>query len=258
MSSEFVEVWEGLWNGITPVAVKTLRPQQSITVKDFLQTANPMKKTCHRNIVQLCAVCTKKEPIYIITEQMKHGSLRDYLHGKGNSAKFPQLVDMASQVAAGMAYLEEQNIIHRDLAVRNILVGENLICKVGNFEMAQMIDGDTYISTIINKKIAVKWIAPEVAMYDRFSIKSDVWLFGVVLNEIITHGHLPYPSMSNVQALKQIVEGYHMPQPGGCPNQLYNIMQHCWREEPANRPRFGILQWQIEELEDGGHYSYLA
>ena len=103
-------------------------------------------------------MCTVEEPIYIITEQMKHGSLCDYLRGEGSSAKYPQLVDMASQVAAGMAYLEEQNVIHRDLAARNILVGENLICKVGNFEMAQMIDGDFYISAVTKKKVAIKWI----------------------------------------------------------------------------------------------------
>ena len=66
-----------------------------------------------------------EEPIYIITELMKNGSLLDFLQGKGRTLKLPQLIDMAAQIASGMAYLESQNYIHRDLAARNVLVGEN-------------------------------------------------------------------------------------------------------------------------------------
>ena len=136
-SSEFTEVWEGLWNGITPVAVKTPRPGK-IAVDDFLQTANLMKKMRHQYIIQLYALCTKEEPMYIVTELMKHNSLLEYLHGDGRSLKLPQLIDMASQVAAGMAYLEDCRIsLHKDLAARSILVGEHLQCKVANFEMTQ-------------------------------------------------------------------------------------------------------------------------
>ena len=134
MSNEFTEDWEGLWNGTTCVAIKTLRPQQIITASDFLQTANLTKKIRHRNIIQLYAVCTKEDPVYIVTEYMKHNSLLECLRGEGRSLKLPQLIDMASQVAAGMAYLEKQSIIHRDLSAKNVLVGENFQCKVTNFD----------------------------------------------------------------------------------------------------------------------------
>ena len=218
-----------------------------------------MKKLHHPNIIELYAVCTKKPgPIYIVTELMKHGSLLEYLCGEGRSTNLPQLINMASQVAAGMAYLEERNIIHRDLSAKNILVGEYLLCKVANFEMARVVNkgGVHTPPTLSGEKIATKWVAPEIFTHDivRFSIKSDVWSFGIVLYEIITHGHVPYPGMNNAQVRKQIAQGYRMSQPEGCPNQLYNIMLHCWREEPANRPRFETLQWQLEELEDSGLY----
>ena len=58
-------------------------------------------------------MCTLEEPIYIVTELMKFGSLLEYLQGKGKLLKLPQLIDMSAQVAAGMAYLESQNYIHR-------------------------------------------------------------------------------------------------------------------------------------------------
>ena len=252
-SNELVEVWEGLWNGTTSVAVKTPKPGK-ITIGHFLRTANLMKKICHRRIVQLYALCTTEKPAYIITELMKHNSLSEYLRGEGGSLKLPQLIDMASQVAAGMAYLEERNIVHRYLTARNILVGENLICKVANFEMAREIDEDIY-EAHTGQRFPIKWTAPEAAWYNRFTIKSDVWSFGIVLYEIITYGRFLYPGMNNAQVLEQIQQGYRMPRPMGCPDKLYDIMLDCWREEPANRPTFETLQWQLEEFftaEDAG------
>ena len=101
---------------------------------DFLAEAQIMKKLRHPKLIQLYAVCTLEEPIYIITELMKNGSLLDFLQGKGRTLKLPQLIDMAAQIASGMAYLESQNYIHRDLAARNVLVGENNVSIVCNKE----------------------------------------------------------------------------------------------------------------------------
>lgn len=124
--------------------------------KDFLAEAQIMKKLRHSKLIQLYAVCTLEEPIYIITELMKHGSLLEFLQGnkihlmlatevnlisespgKGRNLKLPQLIDMAAQIAAGMAYLESQNYIHRDLAARNVLVGDNNIVKIADFGLAR-------------------------------------------------------------------------------------------------------------------------
>ena len=233
-AGQFGEVWEGLWNNSTSVAVKTLKPG-TMSPSEFLQEAALMKSLRHPKLIQLYAVCTREEPIYIVTELMKHGSLLEYLRGEGRSLKLPQLVDMSAQVAAGMAYLEEQNYIHRDLAARNILVGEHLICKVADFGLARVIDEDIY-EAHTGAKFPIKWTAPEAAMYNRFTIKSDVWSFGIVLYEIITYGRFPYPGMTNAQVLEALQQGYRMPRPMGCPDKLYDIMLDCWREEPANRP----------------------
>ena len=243
---QFEEFWEAIWNGTTPVAVKTRKPE-IMSTQDFLKEATLMKKLRHPKLIQLYAVCTREEPIYIITELMKHGSLLEYLRGEGRSTKLPQLIDMSSQVASGMAYLEEQNYIHRDLAARNIMVVENLICKVANFSLARAVDEDIY-EAHTGAKVPIRWTAPEAAFYNRFTIKSDVWSFGIVLYEIITYGRFPYPGKTNDEVLEQVQQGYRMSQPMGCPDKLHDIMLDCWREEPANRPTFETLQWQLEEV----------
>ena len=244
-ANQLSEVWEGIWNGTAKVAVKVIKPEVSVCFDpDFMQN---MEKICHQNIVQLYGI-VKEEPVYIITELMKHGSLLEYLHGDGRSKKLPNLIDMAAQVAAGMAYLEELGCVHRNLAARNVLVGNNDVCKVADFGLSE----------IINDYIVYpnKWTAPEVTEYDRFTKHSDAWSFGIVLYEIITYGRFPYPGMTTAEALEQISQGYRMPRPSGCPHQLYEIMLDCWREEPYTRPSFETLQWQLEEFfvaEDGGY-----
>ena len=245
---KFTEVWEGIWNKTTPVAVTTLKPNQTITVGEFLQTANLMKKLIHPNVAQLYTLCSMEEPIFIITEFMKHGSLLEYLRGEGKSLKLHQLIDVAAQVASGMAYLEKQKVIHRDLAARNIQVGEGILCKVANFELAQVMDQDIgFYEGQEGEIIAVKWTAPEAALHRRFSIKSDVWSFGVVLYEIITYGRPPYPGILNAEVKDKLKQGYRMPRPPGCgcPERLYDMMHNCWREVLNDRPTFEALQRKL-------------
>ena len=245
-AGQFGEVWMGIWNNTTEVAVKALKPG-TMGASEFLEEAALMKKFRHQNLVQLYAVCTKQEPIYIITELMKHGSLLEYLRGDGRSLKLPQLIDMGAQVASGMAYLEEENYIHRDLAARNVLVGEYLICKVADFGLTGVIDKNIN-DAHTGANIPIKWTAPEATMYSRFTIKSDVWSFGILLYELITYGRFPYPGMNNAQVLEALQTGYRMPCPMGCPEQLYEIMRECWKDDAASRPTFEVLQWRLEEF----------
>ena len=146
-----------------------------------------------------------------------------------------------------MAYLEEHSYIHRDLAARNVLVGEANMCKVANFGLAWHIQGDTY-NPPEGTKFPIKWTAPEAALYNRFSIKSDVWSFGVTMCEVVTKGRMPYPGMNNPQVLEAVDRGYRMPKPDGCPDTLYEIMLSCWKDEPESRWTFDYLQSALQDM----------
>ena len=99
-------------------------------------------------------------------------------------------------LSLGMAYLEEHSYIHRDLAARNILVGDGNVCKVADFGLARVIKQDIY-NPREGTKFPIKWTAPEAALYNRFTIKSDAWSFGILISEVITKGAMPYPGMNN-------------------------------------------------------------
>lgn len=257
-SGQFGEVFEGLWNDTTSVAVKTLKPGTMLN-EEFLREAQIMKRLRHPKLIQLYAVCTMQEPIYIITELMKNGSLLDYLQkDKGTTLRISDQIEMAAQVASGMAFLELQNYIHRDLAARNVLVGENNICKVADFGLARvfMQENENVYEAREGTKFPVRWTAPEAINENKFTIKSDVWSFGILLYEIMTFGQMPYPAMTNYQVVQRVPQGYRMPCPLNCPKVLHDIMMDCWKDNEQDRPTFETLQWKLEDFFDRDVTSY--
>ena len=251
-SGQFGEVFKGIWNGVTPVpvAIKTLK-KGSMNPNDFMLEAQIMKKLKHEHLIKLYAVCTQEEPILIVTELMNNGCLLDYLQTKqGKSMNINTLINMADQISKGMAYLEKMRFVHRDLAARNILVGERHLVKIADFGLARLIKGDEYAAKE-DAKFPIKWTAPEAATHHKFSTKSDVWSFGILLTELVTYGRVPYPGMTNTEVLQHVEKGMRMPHESlgpNCPESLYAIMYECWNREPERRPTFECLQWKLENF----------
>ncbi|XP_061198894.1 tyrosine-protein kinase Lyn isoform X3 [Neopsephotus bourkii] len=170
------------------------------------------------------------------------GSLLDFLKSdEGSKLVLPKLIDFSAQIAEGMAYIERKNYIHRDLRAANVLVSDLLMCKIADFGLARVIEDNEYTARE-GAKFPIKWTAPEAINYGSFTIKSDVWSFGILLYEIITYGKIPYPGMSNSDVMVALQRGYRMPRMENCPAELYDIMKTCWKDKAEERPTFDYLQ----------------
>ncbi|KAL5008460.1 hypothetical protein ScPMuIL_014041 [Solemya velum] len=260
----FGEVYLGFLNGIPhhktelPVAVKKL-PQHCTeeTKADFFLEILILSNFSHPNIVKFLGITIDGRTMYMLIEFMNRGDLRKYLingrpKAKCNSGLIGQkdLMTFALDVAFGCQYLEVNGFIHRDLAARNCLLTENekgLVTKIADFGLARDIMRSNYYKKSGRAMIPVKWMPPEAFQDGIFSSKTDIWAYGVLLWEIFSFGHIPYPGMSNVDVMNFVCNSGRMEPPTNCSDSMYALMLRCWTSDPMSRPEFKDIIKPIQE-----------
>ncbi|XP_072049438.1 uncharacterized protein [Amphiura filiformis] len=149
--------------------------------------------------------------------------------------------------------------VHRDLATRNILLGEGLVCKVSDFGLARDMAEENEYEMKSRGRVPLRWLALESLLLNVYSSKSDVWSYGVLLWELVTIGSQPYPGMTNGQVISELKKGYRLPKPEHCSEEIYDIMRKCWQENPDERPTFMQIQKEVEHmLEDAQGYLCMS
>ncbi|XP_030346389.1 protein-tyrosine kinase 2-beta isoform X3 [Strigops habroptila] len=247
----FGEVYEGIYT--TPkgervnVAVKTCKKDCSPENKDkFLSEAVLMKKLDHPHIVKLIGIA-EEEPTWIIMELYPYGELGQYLEQNKHCLAVPVLILYALQISKALAYLEAINCMHRDIAVRNILVASPECVKLGDFGLSRYIEDEEYYKASVTR-LPIKWMSPESINFRRFTTASDVWMFAVCMWEILSYGKQPFFWLENKDVIGVLERGDRLPKPDLCPPVLYTLMTRCWDYDPSERPKFKDLVCSLSDI----------
>eukprot|EP01119_Soliformovum_irregulare_P005959 TRINITY_DN176_c0_g1_i10.p1 TRINITY_DN176_c0_g1~~TRINITY_DN176_c0_g1_i10.p1 ORF type:complete len:378 (+),score=74.81 TRINITY_DN176_c0_g1_i10:966-2099(+) len=190
-------VYKAEWRN-APCVVKQMKVRESkeasAKARDaFVKEMNAMRNLrAHPNVCQLLGVCdSRKTPLCIVTEYMSEGSLWDLITVNDMALTSDLIVSFARDTASGMAHLHSEDVLHCDLAARNLLVTSKngaLLVKVADFGLSTYSSDSNIENHNVDSQgrriVPIRWTSPEVFLGGPLTKENDVWAFGVTLWEI--------------------------------------------------------------------------
>ena len=236
----FGDVHRGTWRG-EDVAVKFLKGSMSDSaesVKQFVDECNILKNLHHPNILLYMGACTTGPQYFVVTEFCDNGNLFEYLHIiKNNKVYYKDARRIALEIAYGMNYLHgfKPPILHRDLKSMNVLLDRNVSVKLADFGNTR-----SFQMQMTKQKGTFQWMAPEVIKGCTYSESSDVFSFGIIMNELVTRVP-PYQGVDKKDVAKKVVNNpKYRPKydTKKVPKDWADLMIKCWQHDEKDRPTF--------------------
>ncbi|KAJ9136270.1 hypothetical protein P3X46_033362 [Hevea brasiliensis] len=187
----FGSVYKGRLHNGQEIAVKRLSQSSGQGIEEFKNEVALIARLQHRNLIKLLGCCIHREEQMLIYEYLPNKSLDCFIFDQRQRSflDWNKRFDIIVGIARGILYLHHDSrlrIIHRDLKTSNILLDADMNPKISDFGMARIFRGDE-VQDKTNRVVGTYgYMAPEYVMFGKFSTKSDVFSFGVMLLEIIS------------------------------------------------------------------------
>uniref|UniRef100_A0A1I7TEK3 Protein kinase domain-containing protein n=1 Tax=Caenorhabditis tropicalis TaxID=1561998 RepID=A0A1I7TEK3_9PELO len=226
-------------------------------IKDFMAEARTMRKLGHQNVVKFYGVAVMQEPLYLVMELASAGALDSYLR-KNMELSVEKKTEMLLQAAWGLEYIHNKPMLHRDIAARNCLYGDNKV-KISDFGLTR---NGTIYQMKPKTKAPIKWLAIESfktmvnelneviqnSILQISSQKTDIWAYGILCWEIFNNGADPYPGMNTSDVAAQVSSGYRMPPYQNAHPEIQTLMTKCCAENPNDRPTMAEIAHLIQRV----------
>uniref|UniRef100_A0A8R1DRQ1 Tyrosine-protein kinase n=1 Tax=Caenorhabditis japonica TaxID=281687 RepID=A0A8R1DRQ1_CAEJA len=236
------------------VAVKMLKNAitESTTrdqVIELLHEARMMRILDHPNVLRTYGIAVLEEPQYLMSELCSCGALREYLKEHHATITMAEKLNFVLGSARGVEYLHSQKMIHRDLAVRNILLTEDKTPKVSDFGLAKI--SERYEMTE-QCKIPVRYLSPETLEHFIFTPKTDVFSFGCVIWEIYENGQQPHDGKNGPTIRALIRKREFLKLSAAAPEELRKfVVDKVFVSDPENRCTMTTIVQAVEKIEKG-------
>ncbi|EQC29266.1 TKL protein kinase [Saprolegnia diclina VS20] len=237
------QTFSGIWRG-TFIAAKVINVShhnQSLSdeiLSEFYREVAVVSRLRHPNIVLFLGVAINPPKYCLVFEFMQSGALTDLIRQRK-----PTPIDffrIAREIAMGMNYLHLCSIMHRDLKSGNVLLDAYGTVKISDFGLSCVLEIG-HSSDLTAETGTYRWMAPEVIGHEPYSMKADVYSYGVILWEMIAKEQ-PFKGMSPIQAAFAVArQQMRPPFPKDTPESLMQLVETCWHQDPAQRPTFAQI-----------------
>ncbi|GFO30864.1 protein kinase [Plakobranchus ocellatus] len=259
----FSQVFRGNFKG-TEVAIKRLKAPLLPRDKNyFLAEVSMLLELRHPRVVMLLGVCSTDSLPLVVLEYMSCGNLHSLLHDTHSSTLSDvEFYQICHDVASGLLYLHshQPSVLHLDLKPRNVLLSSGNRAKVADFGFSKLKhEADMKVSRLSKSRLMhsiPSWMAPELLVAGEITTKADVYSFGILLWEMYTR-EMPYAGSTVFQILEQVRRNKRPPVPQDCPAGLGRLIQQCWDQNPAARPKFKNILKTLEQLAETDSWSKL-
>ncbi|KAJ7779207.1 hypothetical protein B0H16DRAFT_1405717 [Mycena metata] len=241
----FGDIWKGVIRGqVVSVKIMRIFQEQEVAaaLKEFSREALIWRQLCHPNLLPFFGLYYLDNRLCLVSPWMENGNIMQFLSKQ--SPTIGHRLSLILDVALGLRYLHEQNVVHGDLKAINILVtpsGKACICDFGLASIVNEITLRLNSTTTTAKGGTARYYAPELFQENKKHFASDVYALACVASEILS-GKVPFHDAPNDMAVMfKILQGEHPTRPLSCSgtaqlDSLWKLLQHCWHGQAQMRP----------------------